>query len=68
MLWTLLGISWALVVAICVWLLLLIRNAWKWAGKAPSSTIQVMTHEEQEKFVEHARKRAWKALYLEVGR
>jgi hypothetical protein len=65
-----LGIAYALVVTICCWLLHALWTAWRFMARSGSVTIQVMTVEErraEEEFVEHARRRAWKELYLEVG-
>lgn len=66
----LLGIAWIMVTTLCLWLFWQCIRLIFWAQKAGSVTIQVMTSEErrqQEEFVEHARRRAWKELYMEVG-
>lgn len=66
----LLGIAWVLVTSICLWLLHACWRAWRFMQTNGSVTIQVMTQEErlaEEAFVEHAKARAWKELYLEVG-
>jgi hypothetical protein len=68
MLGALLGISSFGVICVCAWFAWQCWRAWCWMQSAPSLTIQVMTQEEREAFTEHAKARAMKVLYQEVGR
>jgi hypothetical protein len=66
----LLGIAWLTTTLLAGWLIWQCVRFLVWMRRNGSVTIQLMTAEErleQERFVEHARKRAWKELYLEVG-
>jgi hypothetical protein len=65
-----LGMAFMLTLFVVGWLIVQLVRAWLWLGRSGSATIQVMTVEERRKeevFVEHARRRAWKELYMEVG-